>query len=49
MTVAQLERSMDMPEFVRWIGFYRYRKALRDREETEQELIEKAKSELRRR
>jgi hypothetical protein len=31
MAVAQLERVMDLPEFVRWMAFYRWRGRERER------------------
>ena len=44
MTVRQLERSMDMPEFVRWLAFYQWREKRRERRRE----VDKAKRDTRR-
>lgn len=44
MTVAQLELAMDVPEFVKWLGFYRWREGQRERKRE----MDKAKREVRR-
>ena len=46
MTVAQLEHEIDMSEFVNWLGFYRYRDALRERDRKKDELVSEAKQKL---
>ena len=44
MTVRQLERSMDMPEFVKWLAFYRWREERRERRRE----VDRAKRDTRR-
>lgn len=47
MTVGRLRREMDMPEFVQWIAFARYREEVREQDSNKAQVNAEVKAAMR--